>query len=183
MPIMIHGKPYKTVSERVTEFREDHKQSYGISSEILHNDKSVLIKATITNDQGFVVATGYAEEIKGSGINKNSAIENCETSAIGRALASFGYAGSEYASAQEMVDVYVQETKEKAVAFYKAMADAIRENWASVAEIKRAIAEGDTEYARECFNELSEEDQQAIWVAPTKGGIFTVEERKAIKGD
>jgi hypothetical protein len=42
------------------------------------------------------IATGYAEEVRGSGnVNRSSHVENCETSAIGRALANAGYAGSD----------------------------------------------------------------------------------------
>jgi hypothetical protein len=55
-----------------------------------------------------------AEEIRGQGnVNKTSALENCETSAIGRALASLGLAGGEYASANEMDGV---GRKEEAIA-------------------------------------------------------------------
>jgi hypothetical protein len=54
--------------------------------------------------------TGYAEEIRGSSmVNKTSALENCETSAIGRALANYQYQGSKKrASLEEMVKVYRQ---------------------------------------------------------------------------
>ena len=54
--------------------------------------------------------TGYAEEIRGSSmVNKTSALENCETSAIGRALANYQYQGSrKRASLEEMVKVYRQ---------------------------------------------------------------------------
>ena len=49
------------------------------------------------------MATGYAEEIRNSTqINKGAAIENCETSAVGRALAALGLHGGEYASVQEI---------------------------------------------------------------------------------
>jgi hypothetical protein len=42
------------------------------------------------------VATGYAEEVRGAGnVNRTSHVENCETSAVGRALANAGYAGSD----------------------------------------------------------------------------------------
>ena len=50
-----------------------------------------------------IVATGHAEEYRDSSkINKTSALENAETSAIGRALASFGLGGTEFASADEV---------------------------------------------------------------------------------
>ena len=53
-----------------------------------------VFKATLTVD-GVIVATGHAEEIRGAGnVNRTSHVENCETSAIGRALANAGAAGS-----------------------------------------------------------------------------------------
>jgi hypothetical protein len=43
-----------------------------------------------------LIATGYAEEVRGAGnVNKTSHVENCETSAVGRALANAGVAGSD----------------------------------------------------------------------------------------
>ena len=106
--VKIHDRWYKTVARRVWEFREDFKlsDSWGIYTEILERtDEIVLIRATVTDPMGMVIATGHAEETRGStGINSTSALENCETSAIGRALAAAGYGGSdaEYASADEM---------------------------------------------------------------------------------
>jgi hypothetical protein len=53
---------------------------------------------------------GYAQETYNQGhINKTSAIENCETSAIGRALASAGFVGSEFASANEVENAIKQQ--------------------------------------------------------------------------
>ena len=50
-----------------------------------------------------IIGSGLAEEVRGSSnVNKTSAIENGETSAIGRALASCGLHGGEYASIQEL---------------------------------------------------------------------------------
>jgi hypothetical protein len=50
-----------------------------------------------------VLATGHAEEIRGQGqVNSTSALENAETSAIGRALAALGCSGGEFASANEL---------------------------------------------------------------------------------
>jgi hypothetical protein len=62
------------------------------------------MKATILNEQGRVLATGHSEEYRADGkINATSALENSETSAIGRALAALGLGGTEFATADEVV--------------------------------------------------------------------------------
>ena len=102
MPVEIHGKEYKMVVERVDEFHKDHKENRSILTEIIQfKDGVVVVKAAVKI--GDDVFTGHAyEEIGSTQINKTSALENCETSAIGRALSSAGYAGSEFASAEEV---------------------------------------------------------------------------------
>ena len=100
--VQIHGKDYQTVALRVSKLRDDHPD-WTISTDILSNADTVLIKACILDENGRLIGSGHAEEIRGStNINKTSAVENCETSAIGRALAASGYGGTEYASANEM---------------------------------------------------------------------------------
>lgn len=119
--VTIHGKEYKTVAKRVDEFRKEHKQELGIQTNLVSIDeRTVVIKAEIINKEGFVIATGYAEENRQSStINKTSALENCETSAIGRALANFGLAGGEYASADEVAQaISRQEQPKKSVKKY-----------------------------------------------------------------
>lgn len=102
--VNIHGKEYSTVAFRVNELRAEHKDDVSIETEIVSSDdKYVVMKAIIKNKDGRVIATGHAEERRDSTmINKTSALENCETSAIGRALAAFGLAGTEFASADEV---------------------------------------------------------------------------------
>lgn len=186
MPVNIRGKNYKTVAERVSEFREQYKLDYAIITEIVSASDLVQVKAVIQDKSGFVIATGFAEELRGStNINKTSALENCETSAIGRALAAFGLGGTEYASANEVADAIIQqnvmEAKEAAIAFYNKQAEVIRNNWDSISFIKEQLKLGEIEAAKEAYSELSEDEQKAIWVAPSKGGIFTTEERKLLK--
>ena len=103
MPVKIHGKDYKTVAERVTEFHNDHKDKKSIITEIIQfKDGIVVVKAVIKIGEDVFCGHAY-EDIGSSPINTTSALENCETSAIGRALASAGYLGSEFASADELV--------------------------------------------------------------------------------
>ena len=112
MPVKIHGKDYRTVAERVELFHQNHKQSEkSITTEILHNDEStVMMKTTVT--VGESTYTGHAVEVYNSSmINKTSALENCETSAIGRALASAGLGGTEFASADEVTNAIAQQNK------------------------------------------------------------------------
>ena len=109
----LKGKQYLQVVHRVNLFRYHYGMAYTIDTEILADDgKRVLMVAYVKDNDGRVVGKGHAEEIRNAGpVNRTSAIENCETSAIGRALANIGLAGNEYASAFEMGNI---ENKEKA---------------------------------------------------------------------
>ena len=125
----IKGKAYVTVNERVKYFRE-HFTGYKLISEIVYHNEvkfvewhefdaegnkinksawtkgEICFKASIFNEQDDLVATGYAmEKAHSSYINKTSYIENCETSAWGRALANFAIGvDSSVASADEVAN-------------------------------------------------------------------------------
>jgi hypothetical protein len=104
----IHGKQYKTVVLRVNEFRENCSSTdgWGIVTELVFHDKErAVVAAKIVDPSGRVVGSGLAEEWRNAtAINKTSAMEVAETSAIGRALASIGLGGEEYASADEVLN-------------------------------------------------------------------------------
>lgn len=102
--INIKGKEYVMVNERLKEFRVKYPD-YSLESEIIQlEDNFVVIKAIIRNENNRIIATGLAQEDKGSSmINKTSYIENCETSAWGRALGNLGIGiDTSIASAEEM---------------------------------------------------------------------------------
>ena len=109
------GKKYTEVFVRVEAFRKAFALDHGINTEILLDDgKRVVIKATVINAANMIVGSGMAEEIRGSSnVNKTSALENCETSAIGRALASIGLHGGTYASLNE-IDAVPRKAKAQA---------------------------------------------------------------------
>jgi len=186
--VKIHGKEYKTVALRIQEFREKHPD-FTIQTDLVEaNDMLVVMKATISA-AGMVIATGYAEEVRtASKINRTSALENAETSAVGRALAFFGLGGSEIASADEVANAITQQSSqaskedmEKLIAHNEAW----RNNSGSIYFIKEYIDmdEPKWESVAEAWAEISNEDKQALWLAPSKGGVFTTAERAALKSD
>ena len=110
--VNIKGKMYATVASRVDAFRK-HFPSATISTHLIHDDEMrVVVEAKITVD-GTLLGTGMAEEQRGKGlINTTSALENAETSAIGRSLASIGLGGSsEYASSFEVENAISQQSQ------------------------------------------------------------------------
>ena len=112
MPVNIHGKQYRTVAERLNELIETEVK-YSLTTEIISwEDNTIVMKATLKFDgQKF---TGHAYEKENTtNINRTSALENCETSCIGRALASAGYGGEEFASADELVNALAQQQETK----------------------------------------------------------------------
>ena len=103
---------YAAVDERLPLFWADCPRGR-IHTEIIVDDGTrIIVRADLYADIADPVATttGFAEEVRGSSmVNKTSALENCETSAIGRALANYQYqAGKKRSSLEEVVKVYRQ---------------------------------------------------------------------------
>jgi len=179
--VKIHGKEYRTVGRRIADFRAT-KPDFEISTEVLSASDLVLVKATIKDPDGKVIATGHAEEIRGStNINKTSALENAETSAVGRCLAFTGMGGTEIASADEIVNAQTQLKEKDIYARMSAFTAAFKENYSSVIAIQAFIANDEGELAAEAWREIARHDQEKLWLATTKGGCFTTSERDYIK--
>lgn len=108
--INIRGKDYQTVALRVQLFRAEHPEHSLVTSVVERAPDCVVMRADILDPTGRLIATGHAEEYRNaSQINKTSALENAETSAIGRALAAFGIGGTEFATANEVQNAIHQQ--------------------------------------------------------------------------
>ena len=125
---MFNLDDYETVEERLIKYWKDHPDGQ-IHTEIMESTASrFIVKASVfrTEADSRPWATGLAEEtVQGRGVNATSALENCETSAIGRALANAGYATKgKRASREEMGKVAAkQEVKAKVEEVKAKMAD------------------------------------------------------------
>jgi hypothetical protein len=101
---------YEPVSSRLARWLQDGQP--GTHRVITHlaqyTDERCVFRAELYIDD-LLLATGWAEETRGEGhVNRTSHFENCETSALGRALANAGFAGSDYTkrpSREEMLKV------------------------------------------------------------------------------
>lgn len=183
--VKIGKNEYKLVAQRVNEFHASTKhKDWSIETDLISDGSNVVIKSTIKDVDGRVRGTGYAEEVRGStNINKTSAVENCETSAIGRALASVGFAGTEYASADEVSNAVIQQNVMDATSEYIHYNNWVRSCFPTIYAIKKYIYENKLDSASEEWATLNSDIQDLLWKAPTKGGIFTTKERAVIQSD
>ena len=120
---MFNLADYEPVEVRLEKFIKDYP-SFRIATELeVVEATRYIVKAYLFKDAGDSVAwaTGYAEEtVTSRGVNQTSALENCETSAIGRALANAGYAPKgKRPSREEMSKVVAAKPVKPAVADVK----------------------------------------------------------------
>jgi hypothetical protein len=116
---MFNLADYETVEVRLEKFIKDYPDfRIATELEVVERDR-YIVKAYLfkTTSDSLSWATGYAEEkITDRGVNSTSALENCETSAIGRALANAGYAAKgKRPSREEMSKVVAQKPVKPAV--------------------------------------------------------------------
>jgi len=99
---------YEPVASRLDRWLKANTGTRVITDLVHYHDNVAVFKCELWLDDR-LIATGWAEEIRGQGnVNKTSHLENCETGAVGRALANAGLSGSDYKkrpSREEMVKV------------------------------------------------------------------------------
>jgi hypothetical protein len=112
---MFNLEDYETVEDRLTKYWKDHPDGRIFTTLIEHTLQRFIVQAAIyrTEVDAQPWTTGYAEEtVSTRGVNSTSALENCETSAIGRALANAGYVTKgKRPSREEMGKVKAAEPK------------------------------------------------------------------------
>lgn len=180
--IPVKGKNYAMVPARVQAFRMMCPDGY-IGTEIVDmHDGVVTMQATVKDETGKVLATGLAQEKETSSyINKTSYIENCETSAVGRALGMLGLGSDEQiASAEELCNAVTQQTDQKPKsqidedAKFAAQALATINKIYKSPEKLRSIAE---HYGKEKVTDLSVDDLRDF-MSSLEGKINSKKEEK-----
>jgi hypothetical protein len=130
---MFNLQDYETVEERLIKFWKDHPDGQ-IHTKLLESQSArFIVEASIYRTEADMRpwTTGLAEEtVQGRGVNATSALENCETSAIGRALANAGYATKGKRASREEMGKVVKATEVKA----------------SIDEVKAKMADTSKEY-------------------------------------
>ena len=110
----IKGKDYAEVNQRIKAFRMVYPTGT-IQTQLVSNENGICIFKAIVANEDIILGTGTAYEKEGSTfINKTSYIENCETSAVGRALGMAGFGiDTSVASAEEVANAIKQQEEEK----------------------------------------------------------------------
>jgi len=134
---------YEPVEERIKRFYDDHEDGR-IITELLSSPNdigTVVVKAAVYVEDT-PKATGLAFEKAGEGyVNKTSHLENCETSAIGRALANFNYQGNKRPSREEMQKA--ESPREQVIAEIRKVCKDKQLFKEQLAEIKEDIGDSD----------------------------------------
>ena len=135
---MFNLEDYETVEERLIKFWKDHPDGRIDTRLVEASATRFIVQAYIyrTEVDQHPWSSGLAEEtVQGRGVNATSALENCETSAIGRALASAGYATKgKRPSREEMAKVAAKQAVVTSIAEVKAKMKETAEQYVPVAK-------------------------------------------------
>lgn len=157
---MFNLEDYETVEERLIKFWKEHPDGQ-IHTKLLDSAGGrFIVEAAIYRTEADVRpwTTGLAEEtVQGRGVNATSALENCETSAIGRALANAGYATKGKRASREEMGKVIKSSEVKA----------------KIDEVKAKMAETSGEY----IPVVKEDDP---WVVREAQAASTAEEAVAM---
>ena len=108
---------YAGVAQRIKAFRMVYPGGSIVTDILSHENGVCIMRATVTDDHGNVISTGTAYEKEGSSfINQSSYIENCETSAVGRALGLAGFGiDNDVATAEEVQNAELNQIRNEKI--------------------------------------------------------------------
>lgn len=155
----IRGKQYAEVNQRIKAFRMLCPNGC-ITTEILANDGGIVVmRASIHDEEGRLLGTGTAYEKEGSSnINKTSYIENCETSAVGRALAMCGLGiDLSVASFEEVSNAIEQQ---EAYPSREVMIEIAKKYYPEGSDARKKLLKG---FETDDINKLSDDQLKAIY--------------------
>jgi len=181
--VKIHGKEYRTVAKRVADFRDAYPNHRLVTELVSADEERVVMVSKVFDTDDRLVSTGWAEERKdASKLHTTSSLEICETSACGRAISLMhrDFMGTEIASADEVANAIAQQNDTGPLMAHN---EALQRNYASVYFIKENLELKAWEAVAEAWGEITNDDKKALWVAPSKGGIFTTAERGDLKSN
>lgn len=161
----IKGKEYAEVNQRVKAFRMVYPNG-AISTEIVSLENGVVtMRAIVTDGEGSILATGTAQEKETSSyINKTSFIENCETSAVGRALGFCGFGiDTSVASYEEVANAIKNQEPKKEQLNADLLADAAKLG-IELANVAKYLKKGITELTNEDLRKCIEQKRKAMEV-------------------
>lgn len=115
----IKGKSYTEVNQRIKAFRMVYPDGFILTRINSHENGMIVFTASVgfyENGEAFIIGTGTAYEKEGSTqINRTSYIENCETSAVGRALGMAGFGIDTSVASKEEVEQAIAQQETEAI--------------------------------------------------------------------
>lgn len=154
----VKGKEYAMVNQRIKAFRMCYPEGT-IETELISNIDGVCIFRAVVKNVDIILGTGTAYEKESSSyINKTSYIENCETSAVGRALGMCGFGIDTSVASYEEVANAVKNQEKGPVMPKKASEDSVKYILANATEneLKKVVEA----YKINQLSELSEDQAQ-----------------------
>jgi len=140
-------------------------------------DGVIIVSCIVSHKAGFSVTTSMEAPADKSG-GKNDIQSMASTVTYLRRYTLTGALG--ITTGQDDNDGGKPDVTAEELIAYNAV---LREEWFSIYAIKQALAEGDYHTAKECWGEVPDDTKQILWKAPTKGGIFSTEERAKMKSN
>jgi len=182
---------YVEVHERIRYFRESPDYyGWAILTDIIHrDDKSITMQTKVFDQFGNLIATGTAMEKEDSSfINKGSHVENCETSAWGRAMACLGIGITEHVRSREEMENALQNQESMSEEQTKKISKLMKTLDKSVSQPARAKIFNEMhtftpERAELCINFLEANQRELLAHYPNQGDVVTATGEAVDKDD